>query len=395
VREAFGSHTVVLPEESSPALDSFRRPLSAIRDADAVVVVGDDPVVERAPIVELWIRAARRHGANVVTVGPAGRVQTKPGAYTGLEEKIGAELGDASQVALIWSGPGGQGGSTPVALARSLGERVTAVYHLPATPNGRSVAAAWNAAGDGETPKLDRVGLLLVSGDEAGSDPRLRELAGRADAVVAIGMFAEELRPFADLVLPGTSYLERDGTMVNLEGRLQRLRRAVMPPCPDELAWTSKLAARFGVTLAPEALGVFAELSPKLFGGVSLRDLGEHAPLAAADAQGETPEPAKAAKENATGGGPLRLTRYRALFSGPAVERVPELRFQRPDHTVELSPKDASVRGIENGDVVLVSSNGTSVELRARVNSRLVSGVVRAASEHVDGLEAGVEVTKL
>src|SRR5581483_10735510 len=394
-REAFRSRTAVLPEESSPALEAFRRPLSEIRDADAVVVVGDDPVVERAPVVDLWIRAARRHGANVVTVGPAGRVQTKPGAYTGLEEKIAAELDGASRVALIWSGPGGQGGAAPVALARSLGERVTAVYHLPATPNGRAVAAAWNAAGEGEPAKLDRIGFLLVSGDEAGSDARLRELAGRAEAVVAIGMFAEELRPFADLVLPGTSYLERDGTMVNLEGRVQRLRRAVIPPGPDELAWISKLAARFGVTIAPEARGVFGEVSPKLFGGISMSELGERAKLPEAAPAAETPASAKAAKEKVSGGGPLRLTRYRALFSGPAVDRVPELRFQRPDRAVELSPKDASVRGIESGDVVLVSSNGTSVELRARVNSRIVAGVVRAASEHVDGLEAGVEVTKL
>jgi anaerobic selenocysteine-containing dehydrogenase len=106
--------------------------------------------------------------------------------------------------------------------------------------------------------------------------------------------------------------------------------------------------------------------------------------------------PAKrASRAKAASGGPLRLTSYRALFSGPAVERVPELRFQRPEHVVELSPKDASVRGVENGDVVRVSSNGTSVDLRARVNRRLLAGIVRAAAEHVEGLEAGVEVTKL
>src|SRR5262249_53620560 len=193
------------------------------------------------------------------------------------------------------------------------------------------------------------------------------------DGVVAIGAFADELRPFADLVLPATSYLERDGTMVNLEGRVQRLRRTVMPPCPDELAWIARVAERFDVTIAPEALGVFAELSPKLFDGVSLAEVGERAVLRAASGAEEpsaTPKPATRAK--AASGGPLRLTSYRALFSGPAVERVPELRFQRPDHVVELSPKDASVRGVENGDVVRVSSNGTSVELRARVNRRLL-----------------------
>ena len=45
------------------ALDAFRAPLSAIRDATTVVVLCDEPVVERAPVVDLWIKAARRNGA--------------------------------------------------------------------------------------------------------------------------------------------------------------------------------------------------------------------------------------------------------------------------------------------------------------------------------------------
>ena len=209
-------------------------------------------------------------------------------------------------------------------------------------------------------------------------------------------MFAEELRAVADLVLPATSYLERDGTMVNLEGRVQRLRRSVIPPCPDELAWISRLAERFGVALPPDALGVFTELSPKLFGGVSFGQVGEQAPLPPRpEAPADPAAPAQAAPRTPASGGPLRLVRYRALFSGPAVERVGELAFQRPDLSVELSAEDASVRGIATGDVVRVSSNGTAVELRARVNRRLVRGAVRAAAEHVQALEQGVEVTKL
>src|SRR5581483_1975343 len=92
VREGFGSHTVVLPEQTSDALDAFRLPLSAIRDAEAVILVGDTPVVDRAPVVELWIRAARRHGAEIVSVGPAGTAQTAPGDYAAaLERLVGDE----------------------------------------------------------------------------------------------------------------------------------------------------------------------------------------------------------------------------------------------------------------------------------------------------------------
>jgi NADH-quinone oxidoreductase subunit G len=394
VRRGLGGHTVVLPEETSEALDGRRGPLSGIRDAQAVVIVGDDPVVERAPVVDLWIRAARRHGAKVVTVGPSGQVKTAPGAYAGVAEPIKAELDGVEKAVLVWSGPGGQGGLEPARLAEALG-CVTAVYHLPATPNGRAVARAWAAAGEGEADKLDRIGLLVICGDEAARAPRIRDLAARAEATVAIGMYAEELRALGDLVLPGTSYLERDGTMANLEDRAQRLRRAVIPPCPDELAWISNLASRFGVDLAPEARGVFSELSPALFGGMSFGEVGEQAPLRQAQATAlEVGDPTPKAPA-VSGGGPLRLARYRALFSGPAVERAPELSFQRPDLVVELSAEDASVRGIESGDVVRVSSNGTSVELRARVNRRLVRGAVRAAAEHVESLQPGVEVTKL
>ena len=151
-------------------------------------------------------------------------------------------------------------------------------------------------------------------------------------------MFEESFRGLADLVLPGTSYLERDGTTVNLEGRLQRQRRAVIAPCPDELAWIAKLAERFGVELSPHAAVVFEEVSAACFGGISLRRHRRarrrfrRRPRAAA---GPRRPPATPATPLGKG---LRLVTYSPLFSGAAVERTPELEFQRPAAEVELSP---------------------------------------------------------
>src|SRR5439155_415859 len=88
--------------------------------------------------------------------------------------------------------------------------------------------------------------LVVLLGDEPVANPAVRALADQAEHVLAIAMFERPARALADVVLPGTSYLERDGTYVNLEGRVQRLRRAVLPPTPDEVAWISKLAERFG-----------------------------------------------------------------------------------------------------------------------------------------------------
>jgi anaerobic selenocysteine-containing dehydrogenase len=74
---------------------------------------------------------------------------------------------------------------------------------------------------------------------------------------------------------------------------------------------------------------------------------------------------------------------------------VSELAFQRPPAELELSGADAARRTIVSGDTVVVRSNGTSVELRARVNRKLVEGVARVPDEHAGDLHLLVEVVKL
>jgi predicted molibdopterin-dependent oxidoreductase YjgC len=214
-------------------------------------------------------------------------------------------------------------------------------------------------------------------------------------------MFTSLAAGWADLVLPATAALEREGTAMNLEGRVQRLRRAVIPPVPDELAWLSKLASRFEVALSPYPDVVFDDLSARIYGGAELAALGERAPLPER-APYEAPEPtarppAPSAQATAPSDhfvGTLRLLRYRPLFSGPQVERVEELQFQRPAREVALSAGDADRRGIATGDTVSLRSNGTSVELRARVDSKLVEGVARVAEEHAADLHLDVEVVR-
>jgi predicted molibdopterin-dependent oxidoreductase YjgC len=191
-------------------------------------------------------------------------------------------------------------------------------------------------------------------------------------------MFQSQVTGWAHLVLPGTSYLEREGTIVNLEGRPQRLRRAVVPSGHDELEWLARLGERLGVAIDPWAAPTAAE----------------HAELPPADAFAWShPDPETPTGRTAEPG--LELVRYRALFSGGAVERVPQLQFQRPAPEIELAHEDAQTRGIEPGETVLVASNGTSRELRATASRRLRTGVVRIAEEHAAGLEDRVQVSRL
>jgi NADH-quinone oxidoreductase subunit G len=352
MRQGLGANAAVLPEQVPDTIDGYRAPLSALRDAKTIAVLCDDPVVERAPIVDLWLRAARRNGATIAYGAPDGPVD-----------------------ALVTDQPGATFGAGNV-------------YYLPATPNGRGVSDAWSAAGDGE-PVDEKPRVLVISGDEAAANPAVRAMAAEAELVIGIGLFEDSFRGIADLVLPGTSYLERDGTTINLEGRLQRQRRAVLAAVPDVNAWLAKLAERFHVELSPHASVVFDEVAAKCFGGVTFGAIGERAELPPrAERLAEVPGTAVPG----TGDG-LRLVAYKPLFSGAAVERTPELQFQRPDGEVQISPEDAKTRGIRNGATVTVSSNGISVELRARIARDLQAGVVRVARDDAGDLHATVEVT--
>ncbi|TMK79325.1 MAG: 2Fe-2S iron-sulfur cluster binding domain-containing protein [Actinobacteria bacterium] len=390
LRRGLGAHSALLTEDLSPTLDAFRAPLSVIGNAELVVVLGDDPVVERAPIVDLWLRAARRAGAEIVTA----EVGARQGGIATLGDGVRSRLRKSEHAVLIWSGPGGRGGEMVAALAAELGfadRPGCGAFYLPVTANGRGVADAWAAAADEDEGNPEPIALLVVSGDEAAANPDVRILAEQAENVLAITMFRRPVAPWARLILPGTSYLERDGTYVNLEGRLQRLRRAVIPPCPDELAWLAKLAERFGVELSPYASQVFAQVSSVAYGGLEYGGVGEQASLPARVGLKEAPPGRPRAARDAKGKG-LRLVVYRPLFSGPAIDRIPELQFQRPDAEVELSTEDAKRLKLEPGRTVHVSSNGTSVELRARVNPQLVAGVVRIAADHARDLGTNVEV---
>ncbi len=157
LRQGLDAHCAVMPEDVSPALDAFRLPLSAIREAELIVVLGDDPVVERAPIVDLWIKAARRAGAELVE----SEIGTPDGGVAMVRDELGSRIRALDRAILIWSGPDPSGGATVAALAGELGladKPGSGAFHLLDTANGRGVADAWAAAADArpDRPGADR-----------------------------------------------------------------------------------------------------------------------------------------------------------------------------------------------------------------------------------------------
>jgi predicted molibdopterin-dependent oxidoreductase YjgC len=213
-------------------------------------------------------------------------------------------------------------------------------------------------------------------------------------------VFLSETAALAHLVLPGATFLEKDGTFTNGERRIQRVRRAIDPPGEARPDWQilCDLMAATGWPQAyhhpGEVFDEVAQLAPS-FAGVSYPRLegdGLQWPVPTADHPG-TPilhreqfpggQPARlacvdyvASPSLAEAADKLVLITGRALphyNSGSMTRRSPTLALL-PDERIELHPQDAGARGISDGDEVLIISRFGQAHARARVTTDLAPG---------------------
>lgn len=140
------------------------------------------------------------------------------------------------------------------------------------TKRGMKTPDMWDAALAGRLK-----GLWIIGYDVAQTDPNLkkvREALKNIDFLVVQDLFMSETAKLAHLVLPGASFLEKDGTFTNLERRIQRIRKAVDPPqgvLPD---WqvVCEVSTRMGYPMSyrhpSDIMDEIARLTP-MFAGVS------------------------------------------------------------------------------------------------------------------------------
>lgn len=152
---------------------------------------------------------------------------------------------------------------------------------LPAK-RGMKTPDMWDAALDGRLQAL-----WIIGYDVAQTDPNLKKVHAalrQVECLVVQDLFMSETAKFAHLVLPGASFLEKDGTFTNLERRIQRIRKAVDPPqgvLPD---WrvVCEVSNRMGYPMTyahpSEIMDEIARLTP-MFAGVSYDRLDDHAGL--------------------------------------------------------------------------------------------------------------------
>ena len=265
-------------------------------------------------------------------------------------------------------------------------------------------------------------GMYVQGEDIAQSDPNTLhvEAALRAlDCLIVQDLFLNETARFAHVFLPGTSFLEKDGTFINAERRINRVRPAIKPKQGmEEWRITAALSKAMGYPMpykdASEIMDEIARLTPT-FAGVSFSMLDEKGsvqwPCNDAAPEGTpvmhvghfvrgkghfvvtefTPT-----EERTNAKFPLILTTGRILSQynvGAQTRRTENEKWHEED-LLEIHPSDAEMRGVREGDWVSVRSRKGETSLRAKISERVSPGVVYTTFHHPE-TGANVVTTEL
>ena len=257
--------------------------------------------------------------------------------------------------------------------------------------------------------------IYIQGEDILQSDPDTQHVsAGLAamECVVVHDLFLNETANYAHVFLPGSTFLEKNGTFTNAERRIQRVRKVMSPlngPKGQGLEdWevTQRLANAMGLdwhyTHPSEIMDEIARLTPT-FSGVSFARLDE---------EGSLQWPVNAASPDGTpimhvdgfvrGKGkfvvtdyvptdektgprfPLLLTTGRILSHynvGAQTRRTANVAWH-PEDVLEMHPLDAENRGLKDGDWTKLASRSGETTLRLKVTDRVAPGVVYTTFHH-------------
>ncbi len=253
-------------------------------------------------------------------------------------------------------------------------------------------------------------GLYVQGEDIAQSDPNTKHVTAglRAmECVVVQDLFLNETAMYAHVFLPGSSFLEKDGTFTNAERRISPVRKAT-PPLAGLADWeiTVALSNALGYPMhyshASEIMDEIARLTPT-FAGVSFKKLDEVGSIQWPCNQ-QAPEGTPImhiggfvrgkgnfivtefvpTDERTTDRFPLILTTGRILsqYNVGAQTRRTDNNIWHQEDVLEIHPFDAENRGVRDGDLVAIASRAGETTLRAEVTERIQPGVVYTTFHH-------------
>jgi NADH-quinone oxidoreductase subunit G len=289
-----GRQTGMDYDVSNLAAVAFNSTFTGIETADAILIVGSH-VRWEAALVNVRIRKAAKRGAKVFVVGPYWDT-TYPAEFIGdelavlnkLPKAVTEAFKNAERPAIIMGGAAIGRGALGAGLAFAEKFKLVRdgwngfnVLHFSAARMGGLMLGFAQKGGMKDIVAAKPKVVISLGADEMDFEPF-------ADALkVYIGHHGDKGAHAADIVLPGASFAEKDGTYVNTEGRVQFAEKAVFAPGDAREDWTilRALADALGVTVGFDS---FAQLQTAMIAEVPAlgeEGLADYGALPKADAK--------------------------------------------------------------------------------------------------------------
>ena len=267
----------------------------------------------------------------------------------------------------------------------------------------------------------DFKGIYIQGEDILQSDPNTKHVAAGLEAmecVVVQDLFLNETANYAHVFLPGSTFLEKDGTFTNAERRIQPVRKVMesrsgMEDWQITMAISNAMSLPMDYTHPREIMDEIARLTPT-FAGVSFDKLDQVGSIQwPCNEDAEAGTPVMHVNGFVRGEGlfvvteyiptdertgprfPLLLTTGRILSQynvGAQTRRTENAQWHQEDR-LEIHPHDAEQRGIREGDWVKIASRVGETALRATITERVAPGVVYTTFHHPDS-QANVVTTE-
>jgi formate dehydrogenase alpha subunit len=272
--------------------------------------------------------------------------------------------------------------------------------YLPEQP-GLTITEFFDAAYRGQIKAMYVMGENPVL-----SEPEAKhaeEALQKLEFLVVQDFFLTETARLADVILPGVTFAEKDGTFTNTERRVQLVRQAIAPVGNSRPDWwiIGQIAQRMGgkgfaFNSPSEIMDEIAQLTPA-YGGISYRRLEEgglqwpcpteehpgtpilHTMLFSRGKGHFVPLEYRPPAELPDDDYPLILTTGRSLFhfhTGTMSRKVKGLNVFKNEEQVEMNPRDAAALGVADGDMVRVVSRRGAVVAKACLTDDSPAGVV-------------------
>ena len=270
---------------------------------------------------------------------------------------------------------------------------------LSAKP-GLTLVEMMNAAGRG-----DIKAIYIMGENPLLSDPDLHHVKKelqKLDLLVVQDIFLTETAQLADVVLPSASFAEKDGTFSNTERRVQRIRKIVDAPGEAKPDWeiiagiSTKMGYSMNYSSAKEIFEEIAKVTPS-YAGISYERIekeGIQWPCPTAEHQGtkflhkdrfsrglglfhaiEYIPPAELPDEEY----PFILSTGRVLYqyhTGTMTRRARGPNERCPESLVEINPADAARFGINEGQMIKVTSRRGTLKAKTQITEKSPRGTI-------------------